>query len=187
MSSSFEEALVSHCAPTLAGHKCGNLFSWRFACAQVLGQDICHANRLLRPKGVQVRLLKCCASGALVYVYRPQRLAQRLAQADIQGFLIQQGYGDTSLNGALLTLSQHIRCCAEFPHEIGVFLDYPLADVLGFIQNKGENFCCTGCWKAYGNEAQARRTFALYRKCREVYLTCYRQKGYGVSRLTVAA
>ena len=39
---------------------------------------------------------------------------------------------------------------------------------------------------AYTNEAAARKTFALYRKCRDVYLRCY-ARGYGVARLTVAA
>lgn len=29
MSERFEEAVIAHCAPTLAGHKCGSLFSWR--------------------------------------------------------------------------------------------------------------------------------------------------------------
>ena len=63
----------------------------------------------------------------------------------------------------------------------------PLADVIGFIRHQGAAFCCVGCWKAYTNEEQARRTFALYRKCRMVYLACYHNKGYGVTRLTVAA
>ena len=74
----------------------------------------------------------------------------------------------------------------SFPHEIGVFLDYPLDDVIAFIMNKGENCPLTGCWKAYTDEAGARKTFALYRKCRDVYLRCFAQ-GIGVARLTVAA
>ena len=76
--------------------------------------------------------------------------------------------------------------CEDFPHEIGVFLDYPLEDVIGFIRNRGSGFCCLGCWKAYSNAEAAEKTFALYRKCREVYLNCY-GKGFDVARLTVAA
>ena len=91
------------------------------------------------------------------------------------------------LSDALATLARHIHCGEEFPHEVGIFLDYPLADVIGFIRHQGAAFCCVGCWKAYTNEEQARRTFALYRKCRMVYLACYHNKGYGVTRLTVAA
>ena len=29
MSARFEETLIRHCAATLAGHKCGSLFSYR--------------------------------------------------------------------------------------------------------------------------------------------------------------
>ena len=39
----------------------------------------------------------------------------------------------------------------KFPHEIGIFLGYPLADVAGFIRNKGRNCKCIGTWKVYGD------------------------------------
>ena len=45
--------------------------------------------------------------------------------------------------------------CA-FPHEIGLFLGYPFEDVMGFIENKGENYLCSGCWKVYSCEQDAR-------------------------------
>ena len=83
-------------------------------------------------------------------------------------------------------LARRVHCGEEFPHEIGVFLDYPLEDVVGYIENRGDRALCAGCWKAYSNADEAQRRFALYRKCREVYLRCYR-KGFGVARLTVAA
>ena len=187
MSERFEEAVIAHCAPTLAGYKCGSLFSWRKTGGQDLAQDLSSVNRLLQPKGVRVRLLKCCPAGALVYVYRPAMLQKRLERTDIADFLHGQGYASLRLSDALATLARHIHCGEEFPHEVGIFLDYPLADVIGFIRHQGAAFCCVGCWKAYTNEEQARRTFALYRKCRMVYLACYHNKGYGVTRLTVAA
>lgn len=78
------------------------------------------------------------------------------------------------------------RKAREFPHEIGVFLDYPLEDVQGFMANGGAGAVCQGCWKAYGDAQEAYRRFRLYGKCREVYLSCYR-RGFDVLRLTVAA
>ena len=107
-------------------------------------------------------------------------------QVGMVQFLREQGYVCLTLPGALTTLARHIHCGQEFPHEIGVFLDYPLADVMGFIAHKGSGFSCLGCWKAYGNAEQAQRTFALYHKCQAVYLDCYR-RGFDVVRLTVAA
>ena len=74
----------------------------------------------------------------------------------------------------------------EFPHEIGIFLDYPLGDVSGFITNEGRNFKCVGCWKVYCNECEALKMFQKYHKCREVYRNLW-AKGRSVLQLTVAA
>ena len=79
------------------------------------------------------------------------------------------------------------RMCAdeEFPHEIGLFLGYPPEDVRGFIENGAENCKCVGCWKVYGNVEAAKKTFAKYKKCTDVY-SRQQANGKSVERLTVA-
>lgn len=186
MSHRFEEDLIRHCAATLAGHKCGSLFSCQRAPGEDVRANLEQANEVLREKGVRACLLRECEKGGLVYVYRPSMLAERLSRPDVQAFLRAQGYEDFEVPGALETLRTHVRPGEEFPHEIGVFLDYPLSDAIAFIEHKGCCFQCAGCWKAYSNVAEAQRLFALYRKCREVYLSCY-ACGFSVSRLTIAA
>ena len=54
-----------------------------------------------------------------------------------------------------------------FPHEIGVFLGYPVEDVEGYMQNDGKNFLLVGYWKVYGEKEQALRLFASYDEARE--------------------
>lgn len=186
MSYRFEESVVRHCAAMLAGHKCGSLFSYKTQQGECLEAQAAQLGDALADKGVCVRLLRRCECGGLVYVYRPAALAARLAERDVRTFLSSQGYAAFSIEECLLRLSGRVRCGEAFPHEIGVFLDYPLTDVIGFIENRGCNARCVGCWKVYSNEDEARRRFALYRKCRDVYLRCYR-RGFGVTRLTVAA
>ena len=73
-----------------------------------------------------------------------------------------------------------------FPHEIGLFLGYPLGDVMGFIENAGRNSKCSGCWKVYCNECEAIKLFARFDKCREVYKRLFKQ-GKSLLQLTVAA
>ena len=73
----------------------------------------------------------------------------------------------------------------DFPHEIGVFLGYPLGDVVGFIENRGLNCKCVGCWKVYCNEHEAVKTFERYKKCTGVYRRLY-DYGRTVLQLTVA-
>ena len=74
----------------------------------------------------------------------------------------------------------------SFPHEIGLFLGYPLDDVIGFIRNEGRNCKYTGFWKVYCNEEEAARIFEKFRKCRDVYMRLW-QQGKSVLQLTVAA
>lgn len=66
-------------------------------------------------------------------------------------------------------IKERIRQLEDFPHEIGLFLSYPIEDVLGFIENRGKNYILNGYWKVYGNEEEARKSFFKYRKCTDVY------------------
>ena len=89
--------------------------------------------------------------------------------------------------GNMLTqLSRKLCCSAEFPHEIGVFLGYPLGDVVGFIENRGKNFTCCGCWKSYGDPDAAQKHFDQLSKCTAVYLRLF-HSGTPILRLAVAA
>ena len=73
---------------------------------------------------------------------------------------------NSTLEEKLDFLAKRIKGCNDFPHEIGIFLDYPIEDVKGFIENNGENFKLCGFWKVYDNEEKARKTFSNYKKCR---------------------
>ena len=59
------------------------------------------------------------------------------------------------------------QCNGDFPHEIGVFLGYPVEDVTGFIKNKGKSFKLNGYWKVYGDEKKASHMFRRYTECRD--------------------
>lgn len=186
MAHSFEESFVRNCAATLAGHKCGSLFSYHKGEGENVSEALGAVEKMIESKGVRVRLLRECENGALIYVYRPAMLEKRLARGEVRIFLEKRGYAGLTMDECINALARRVHCGEEFPHEIGVFLDYPLEDVVGYIENRGDRALCAGCWKAYSNADEAQRRFALYRKCREVYLRCYR-KGFGVARLTVAA
>lgn len=183
MGSLFEGLVVEHCAATLAGHKCASLFCFRNPDAK---EEAMRLNLLLKPKGVRIRLLKSCSTGILVYVYRPAMLQRQIAQKDTAAFLTALGYPPESAEDCLNRLSLRLWSRGDFPHEIGVFLGYPLHDVLGFIRNRGQRYCCKGSWKAYERREEAERCFTLYRRCQYAYLNFFR-KGFDVARLTVAA
>lgn len=53
----------------------------------------------------------------------------------------------------------------EFPHEIGVFLGYPLGDVCGFLAAIPTVVFFAAAWKVYENVGEAARTFERFRRC----------------------
>lgn len=135
---------------------------------------------------MSLTILRVQQERALVYVYRQEALAALLAQADVQAFLRAMGYGDTSPDGALAFLRQRLAESPCFPHEIGVFLGYPLSDVIAFMRDGGRGCRSSGCWKAYTNECEAMRVFQRYKACRAAYQTLFRA-GWPLERLTVRA
>ncbi len=182
---SIEPYLIEYCSPTLARLKSANLFRISFSNRLELEQQLLAWNRLLGQKGVQVLLLREEACQALIYVCRMDLLRRDLKKPGVGEFLKKQGYPTSTLGDTLSQLRQKL-LTQEFPHEIGIFLGYPLDDVKGFIQNRGKNCKCAGCWKVYGDPSQAEKLFAQYQKCREVYSRLWRQ-GRSVWQLTVAA
>lgn len=192
MERQFETVMIEQCAPVLAGLKAAGLFRYETRDSGDLCRRVRCWNQQLGPKGLCVRVLKGCARSRqyLIYVYRAQGLRALLAQPQVRQFLSREGYilpPPAQGPDLLLTqLSRRLCCEARFPHEIGVFLGYPLPDVVGFIENGGRNFTCCGCWKSYGDPAAARQCFARLNKCTAVYLRLY-HSGTPIQRLAVAA
>ena len=96
------------------------------------------------------------------------------------------GYHGTELDDLLAQLTYRLQTQSEFPHEIGVFLGYPLRDVVGFIQNKGNNYTCSGLWKSYGDPSEAQACFTCYKKCSCVYRKLF-ERGVPLEKLAVSA
>lgn len=141
-----ERALIDHGSPTLANMKVGSLFTSSCADATGFRAEFRRVQAALESRGVSLTILRVQQERALVYVYRQEALAALLAQADVQAFLRAMGYGDTSPDGALAFLRQRLAESPCFPHEIGVFLGYPLSDVIAFMRDGGRGCRCSGCW-----------------------------------------
>jgi hypothetical protein len=180
-----EELLVRHGSPTLAGLKTGNLFACAFADRRELGGELRRINRRLSAKGVRLLPLRCREGRALLYLYRPDRLSRDLARDTARQLLAERGYPVEAPSRCLTWLMRRLAQRDEFPHEIGLFLGYPPEDVRGFIECGAQDCKCAGCWKVYGDAEAARRTFARFRKCTEVYCSRY-AAGTPLERLTVA-
>ena len=184
----FERALVEHCAPTLAGVKAANLFTVRDTEPEEVRRWVARWDAVRMPLGIRMHILRerlqtgCC----VIYVYRPRWLERILADQGNWFFLRGIDYRDRDLDGALSRLSARFAAEGDFPHAVGVFLGYPLEDVVGFIRHQGRNFTCRGYWKSYGDPTAAQKRFDRYRACTRAYKRMY-GNGTPILGLVIAA
>ena len=182
----FEEYLITHCSPTLASLKPASLFLYRFSSGEELYESVAVWDAQFQKKGIRITILREDAETALIYVYRPDAMVRELSRPEIISFLVSTGYQAGTIDQMLEQLRSRLHGSEEFPHEIGVFLGYPLGDVVGFIENRGKNFTCCGCWKSYGDPDAAQKHFDQLSKCTAVYLRLF-HSGTPILRLAVAA
>ncbi|WP_425801462.1 DUF3793 family protein [Desulfitobacterium sp. Sab5] len=95
-------------------------------------------------------------------------LNERLANLYNNNFLIKINYPrSATLEKCLEHLVQKIRSI-DFPHEIGLFLGYPLKDVLGFMGLASLPYIKTQGWKVYGNEKLSDQWYERYQSARKL-------------------
>lgn len=188
MERTFESVLVEQCAPTLVGLKPASLFRYQPGPSDEGRVPLARWKGALAARGIRVRVLKACPrTGAwMIYLYREVWITRILCQPEIQDFLRRQGYRPEEGCQAMLTrLSRRLCLEEDYPHEIGVFLGYPLEDVEGFILHRGRDFTCCGYWKVYGDAAAAQRRFDCYRRCTRICLERLR-RGTALTKLIAA-
>lgn len=181
-----EKMLVEQCAPTLARIKTGSLFTVDCGSEEELYREAEICRQVLASRDVHVVLMRVLGGRALVYVYRGKRLELDLSCPLRQEFLASFGYEAFDAESAVGMLRRRIEETGGFPHEIGLFLGYPLRDVEGFVANCGRNCLLCGPWKVYHDVPAAERAFARLRKCTAIYRKLYGM-GRPLERLTVAS
>ena len=182
----FERYLIENCSPTLASLKTASMFTYDYLSEQELQGHVEYWNACLKDKGISIVVLRKKMNKSLIYVYRRSSLKAVLQNSDAENFLHMFGYNSAKPEYAISLLKERLQTGEDFPHEVGVFLGYPLDDVVEFIKNKGQNSRTTGYWKVYCNENDAKRTFEKYKKCKRVYGALWND-GRSIIKLTVSA
>lgn len=178
--------LVRQCAPTLAARKVGSLFcvEKELYSREPMCALLARWNRDLNPSGIFVRVVAERCGRSFVFVYRRSLLNCLFKAEEIRHFLKPYGYQNFEEEALIANLTHRIAKCHCFPHEIGLFLGYPLEDVKGFIANAGKNCKSTGYWKVYGNVEESEKLFRCFRKCFTVMSSLF-EKGYSLPMLAV--
>lgn len=186
-SNHLEQMLAAHCAPTLLGAKCASLMSLSKEQFDDIPSLAELYSRRFSACGLCFQVVCDCGCRSLLLVYRPALLRARLQRADVAALLHRQGYPlRESLEAQLAFLRARLARKRAFPHEIGLFLGYPPADVACFIRTGGAGCKLSGYWKVYTDVDAARETFACYDACRAC-LQHVLASGQTISQLLCAA
>lgn len=101
-----------------------------------------------------------------VIFYEKEMLDSVLSEQAIRDFLVQMSYPQQyTLESYLEILKRRIKTL-EFPHEAGVFLGYPLKDVLGFMGLLPLPYRRTQGWRIYGDEELSNQVYAKHTQAR---------------------
>lgn len=173
--------VATQCAPVLKGIKASNLITvppgtWN------------QIRKYLRRSRVICVSLYADANKEVLFLYRYEMLERLLKQNKVRQFLQRYGYRTCHLGDILTRLRRRYQRYAgigdEFPHELGVLLEYPVEDVEGFIRHRGRNSLMTRYWKVYHDPGYAERMFRLYDEAREKALEEI-IKGYPLNQVAV--
>lgn len=186
-----EVKIAGQCAPVLAGVKPSNMLVLE-------NKHIRDVVRTLEGTGLSWRCLYAGSEKNIWLLYRKEALKKYVFQEEERMFLRENGYEEERLEQMLVRLGQRFRqyrrgkeaaqalCAAcppdvcmstdcsqqeiSFPHEMGVFLGYPMADVKGFIKYEGKNYLYSGYWKVYENVEERKQLFESYEQIRNVFI-----------------
>lgn len=104
-------------------------------------------------------------------LYHKEQLVAYLNQPEVKRRMYRLGYTKYSLSNILMEMSKRYEACmlatADFPHELGFLLGYPVEDVIGFIDHQGKNYLYSGQWKVYHNVPERKKLFRDYDEAKE--------------------
>lgn len=156
--------LAFQCAPVLAGIKASNLL--------IIKEQLCsRAEKEISEAKTNHSLLYSSKMKYIYLIYREKELMSILGKPTVIAYLnkigYKLGYGKKAELGSVLKrlgqrMNDAISGEKDFPHEIGIFMGYPIEDVLSFVENEGHNYALSGYWKVYHKKEVAQRLFRQY-------------------------
>jgi len=157
------------CSPLLTGIKISNLL--------ITNRENEHLVRqLFENTLLSVEMIYKSDKRITFLIFQKDKLVDYLNGIDENTLLNILGYGSMNLYEIFAEFSKRFTRYMEsresFPHEMGLFLEYPVEDVIGFMDNQGKKYLHIGYWKVYGNLQKALETFERYDIAKEsiIYL-----------------
>lgn len=158
--------IISNCAPTLKNQKTASLinFSSNVRNLNVLWKR--YKYKVKRKLNINFFELKKNKNSTVVLFYNDEMLHNSIKDERNIKFLNRFGYNRCMNAYECLSLlsKRYQNMC---PHEMGVFLGYPIEDVIAFVDCPNIKCKLIGYWKVYYNEEKAKATFDIYDKIKQ--------------------
>lgn len=162
-----EMQLALQCAPLFSGLKVSNLLV-------IQNDSMERLKRILKNTNISYYVLLQKEMKITMLLYNEKQLIKYLENERVCKLLNKMGYKNQKLYDMLSELRERYTkyMCnrQEFPHEMGIFLGYPIEDVEGYIINEGKNFLYTGCWKVYENLPEKEVLFYKFESVKETMI-----------------
>ena len=154
-----EIQLALQCGPLITVLKIANLLITEHA-------NVKKVKAILKSRGISYCTLYTNATKTYLILFKPDQLLQYLSKKEVRAFLEARGYTSYKLSILFALLkkryTEYMEGGDSFPHEFGLFLGYPVEDVIGFIEHNGKNYLYTGYWKVYSDVDTKRSLFEKY-------------------------
>ncbi len=151
--------IVSSCAPVIKGLTSANTLTVKRGVKRQIDKQ-------LKDTCLSCIPLYIDESKEILMVTRLDELDSYLKKEDTFIYLKEFGYLENSIEYVFKKLHYRFKKFyskqGDFPHELGLLLNYPIEDIKGFIANNGKNSLLTKYWKVYGNIDEAIKTFKSY-------------------------
>ncbi|WP_035290338.1 DUF3793 family protein [Clostridium sp. KNHs214] len=153
--------IVYNASPAIAGEKASSLLVFRNNGKNLYKLWLENKEEIQNNLKLRYFTLKNTHDTCVVLFYNEDMLNKILQERKTQRFLKRFNYSNfnSTLSCLRLLKERYEYAC---PHEIGIFLGYPLEDVVDFIECPNKQCLLRGYWKVYNNEEFAKDRFYIY-------------------------
>ena len=171
----FETQFALQCSPFITGLKISNLFAISILQYSKL-------EYILTVSNYSFKRLYYTKNKVIYLLYDEKKLKEYLRKDIVRKILYKLGYPYNThkdIDKLLVIFKEKYARYMEkkeaFPHEMGIFLGYPIEDVVGYLKNNGENSACVGYWKVYKNVEEKQTLFREFEYAKESVIRCLAQ------------
>ena len=153
--------LALQCAPVISGIKISNLLT-------IPAKSLRELSAVLKKTELSFRILYPGRERLVILIYRETELKEYLEREEVMAFIDECGYETSDISKIFPVFvkryMRYMELKQDFPHELGLFLGYPIEDVEGFIKENGKNYLYSGYWKVYKDAELKIRLFKNYER-----------------------